>query len=67
MVSALPSHTSRQSTVANLSSHVCLKRRWMPKFEAEPTDPKEAERLQRRRKRRLMCACTLLQQAGPNV
>lgn len=64
MVSASP---SGEGIIANSSSHICLKRRWMPKFKAEPTDPKEAERLQRRRKRRLMCGCTLLQQVGPNV
>ncbi|OBT95141.1 hypothetical protein VE01_07405 [Pseudogymnoascus verrucosus] len=47
--------------------HVCLYRRWKPKFEAKPIDRVEAERLQKRRGRRHLCTCTLLQRAGPNV
>lgn len=52
------------------NSHICLKHRWKPKFEAKPIDPAEAERLQRRRERRErrpLCTCTLLQQASVNL
>ncbi|EXJ88659.1 hypothetical protein A1O1_05590 [Capronia coronata CBS 617.96] len=49
------------------SDRICRKRPWKPMFEAKPANPVEAERLQRRRRKRLLCTCTRLELAQTRV